>query len=90
MITGTSFKIAESGVRLDAALLAQYPSSTRSFCRDAVTAGNVTVNGRLARKGDKLRAGDTVDVKELMEVAVPSPHLLQHFLPMTLSHMMRL
>ena len=67
MITERSFKVNESGVRLDAALLAQFPSSTRAFCRDAVADGHVTVNGHPARKGDKLRAGDTVEIGELME-----------------------
>ena len=67
MIEEKSFKVEESGVRLDAALLARFPSSTRAFCRDAVSDGKVLVNGRPARKGDKLRAGDAVEVKELLE-----------------------
>ena len=67
MVSERSFRIPESGVRLDAALLAAFPSSTRAFCRDAVANGMVTVNGRAARKGDKLRAGDEVHVKELLE-----------------------
>ena len=67
MIAGRSFIAEASGVRLDAALLAAFPSSTRAFCRDAVSGGLVTVNGRAARKGDRLRAGDAVEVKELLE-----------------------
>jgi len=67
MIEERSFNVEESGVRLDAALLARFPSSTRAFCRDAVAEGLVSVNGRPARKGDKLRAGDIVEVKALLE-----------------------
>ena len=67
MIDNASFTAEQSGVRLDAALLTAFPSSTRAFCRDAVAAGNVRVNGRPARKGDRLRAGDAVSVSGLME-----------------------
>ena len=59
----------QGGVRLDAALLAQFPSSTRAFCRDACAAGDVVVDGRPAIKGMKLRGGETVLVRRLAEAA---------------------
>lgn len=67
MIENVKFKNEESGVRLDAALLNRFPTSTRSFCKDAVEAGTVTVNGRPTRKGTKLRAGDSIEVLSLKE-----------------------
>ena len=67
MIKDSSFEVAAGGVRLDAALLSRYPSSTRAFCRDAVSNGAVTVNGRPAAKGLKLRSGDRVAVSALLE-----------------------
>ena len=56
-------------MRLDAALLHVIPSTTRAFVKEAITAGNVLVNGRPAAKGLKLRGGETVVVKELLEAA---------------------
>ena len=61
--------IQEGGVRLDAALLRVIPSTTRAFVKEAIAAGNVLVNGRPAAKGLKLRGGETVVVKELLEAA---------------------
>jgi 23S rRNA pseudouridine1911/1915/1917 synthase len=59
----------ESGTRLDAALLARFPTSTRAFCRQAVESGQVQVNGRPCLKGHKLRPGDTVAVDALKEAS---------------------
>jgi 23S rRNA pseudouridine1911/1915/1917 synthase len=58
---------AETGIRLDAAVHAQCPASTRALIRRAIAAGGVTVNGRAADKGDKLDAGDAVAVRSLPE-----------------------
>ena len=69
MIEGAVFKCATGGVRLDAALLVQFPTSTRAFCREACEDGAVKVNGRVANKGLKLRGGDTVEVAALAEVS---------------------
>ena len=44
MIEGAVFKCATGGVRLDAALLVQFPTSTRAFCREACEEGAVKVN----------------------------------------------
>lgn len=54
---------------MDAALLRVTPSTTRAFVKEAIAAGNVLVNGRPAAKGLKLRGGETVVVKELLEAA---------------------
>lgn len=69
MIKDKTIEIQEGGVRLDAALLHVIPSTTRAFVKEAIAAGNVLVNGRPAAKGLKLRGGETVVVKELLEAA---------------------
>ncbi len=68
MIENVSF-IASGGIRLDAALLVQFPSSTRAFVREACAEGAVKVNGRPAEKGRKLKGGETVEVVALAESA---------------------
>lgn len=60
---------AQGGIRLDAALLMQFPSSTRAFVRAACAAGAVWVNGRVAVKGQKLHGGETVTVGYLAEAS---------------------
>lgn len=67
MIEDLAFEQEEGGVRLDAALLRAVPSSTRSFVREAIERGDVLVNGRRAAKGLKLRGGETVRVRGLLE-----------------------
>ncbi|MCQ2389586.1 MAG: RluA family pseudouridine synthase [Kiritimatiellae bacterium] len=68
MIEGASFICETGGIRLDAALFIRFPSSTRAFCREAVEAGGVAVNGRIVRrKGVRLAAGDRVAVARLDE-----------------------
>ena len=75
MISDKSIEISESGVRLDAALLRAFPTTTRSFIRDAVGCGKVLVRSggaaeaRPAVKGMKLRTGSIVVVKELLEAS---------------------
>ncbi len=68
MLNG-KYKTEENGVgkRLDAFLLELCPTSTRSFVREAIQGGRVTLNGRIAPKGVKLRLGDEVIVRELLE-----------------------
>ena len=77
MIEDRTFTVEEGGVRLDAALLLMFPSSTRAFVREAVADGAVLVDGRRAAKGMKLRGGEKVEVRELAEerdnVAAPDP-----------------
>ena len=69
MIENASFQVATSGVRLDAALLSRFPTSTRAFCREACAAGHVLVNGRPALKGQKLPTGAQVQVIRLAEAS---------------------
>lgn len=69
MIENVSFQVETSGVRLDAALLSRFPTSTRAFCREACAAGLVTVNGHSALKGQKLSPGMQVLVKRLAEAS---------------------
>jgi len=69
MISDRILAVNEGGVRLDAALLAAFPSSTRAFVKEAISAGDILVNGRRAAKGLKLRGGEAVTVKRLLEEA---------------------
>ena len=67
MIENQEFIQGEGGVRLDAALFARYPTSSRAFCREACAGGAILVDGRPAIKGLKLRGGETIRVVELAE-----------------------
>ena len=67
MIENRAFRVEQGGVRLDAALLNAFPSSSRAFVREAVERGDVLVDGRRAAKGLKLRGGETVAVSALAE-----------------------
>ncbi len=58
-----------AGVRLDAAVLACCPTSTRPLVRRAIEAGAVTLNGQPADKGIKLHAGDEVGIARLLEAS---------------------
>ena len=67
MITASKFVMLEGGVRLDAALLNHFPTTTRAFVREAIERGEVMVNGRNAAKGLKLKGGETIEIKTLLE-----------------------
>ena len=69
MISGQTISAGKGGVRLDAALLAAFPTSTRAFVREAIAAGDVLVDGRRATKGAKLRGGERIEVRSLAETA---------------------
>ena len=75
MITGRTVANARGGVRLDAALLEAFPGTTRAFVRDAIASGGILVASgesgapRPAAKGMKLRGGETIVVRELMEAS---------------------
>lgn len=56
-----------AGQRLDQALAALFADITRSQLQQWIEDGRVTLNGRVPRKRDKVKAGDAV------EVAVPPP-----------------
>ena len=67
MIQNTIIEIKEGGVRLDAAILNAFSSTTRAFVKDAIAAGDILVNGRPASKGLKLHGGETIAIRELLE-----------------------
>lgn len=72
MITHHQFTVAEGGVRLDAAILRAFPTTTRAFVREAIAAGEVMIAAegaepRRADKGLKLRPGTTIVVRSLLE-----------------------
>ncbi|MBQ6136781.1 MAG: RluA family pseudouridine synthase [Kiritimatiellae bacterium] len=69
MIENRTIRVEEGGVRLDAAVLLRFPSSTRAFVREAVESGGVLVDGRRAPKGLKLRGGETITVLSLAEAS---------------------
>lgn len=74
MIKDRTIRVKEGGVRLDAALLHAFPSTTRAFVKDAIAAGNVLIGAgapsspqKKAAKGLKLRGGEIIVVRELLE-----------------------
>ena len=67
MIENRTLQAKEGGVRLDAALLLAFPTSTRAFVREAIERGEVLVDGRRAAKGLKLRGTETLEVRALAE-----------------------
>ena len=73
MVSGRTVTNTRGGVRLDAALLDAFPSTTRAFVREAIARGDVLVAAnasappRQAAKGMKLRGGEVIVVRELME-----------------------
>lgn len=74
MIKGATVEIKEGGVRLDAALLRSFPSTTRAFVREAIADGQILIANRdeaphRAPKGLKLRGGEMIVVNELLEAA---------------------
>ena len=66
MISGKTIS-AQGGARLDAAVLAAFPTTSRAFVREAVESGQILVDGRRAPKGLKLRGGETISIAELAE-----------------------
>jgi len=72
MISNVTFVVEneEAGKRFDMVLAARFPSSSRSFCKEAVLHGAVSINGKVCRnKGEKLVAGQTVVIDQLLEAA---------------------
>ncbi len=70
---------AGEGIRVDRFVRGLAPGSTRALVLEAVGVGSVRVNGARAAKGDRLRAGDRVEVLELAEArdvrVEPNPDL---------------
>ena len=73
MVSNATVKVERGGVRVDAALLAAFPTSSRAFVRDAIARGDVLLAAspsaapRPVAKGAKLRGGETIVVRELLE-----------------------
>ena len=72
MICDKEIAVGEGGVRLDAAVLHAFPTATNSFVRSAIAKGDILVAhggsaARSAAKGLKMRAGDVIFVRRLLE-----------------------
>ena len=80
LIRNRTIEIKEGGVRLDAAILNAFPSTTRAFVKDAIASGDVLIadpvrpcttlknpNLHRATKGLKLRGGETVIIRAILE-----------------------
>ena len=57
----------EEGARLDLAVLARFPESTRAYVRAAIQRGEILLNGARAERAARLKAGDAVEVVALLE-----------------------
>lgn len=67
MIANRIFEPSAPGARLDAAVLAAFPTTTRAFVREAVENGGILVDGRTAKKGMKLSGREKIEIVELPE-----------------------
>lgn len=67
MIKNITIKAKQSGVRLDAALFTEFPSSSKAFIKAAIETGGVLVNSRRTAKGLKLKGGENIEIIELLE-----------------------
>jgi 23S rRNA pseudouridine1911/1915/1917 synthase len=68
----TQVPSAYAGQRLDQALAALFPERTRSLLQQWIADGRVRLDGKIPRKRDKLRGGETV------EIDVPPPPEIAH------------
>lgn len=68
-----SVEASEEGARLDAFLVARAPDMSRKKARDVIAAGQVRINGRRRKKGDRVQAGDQVTMAALPEPSDFSP-----------------
>lgn len=69
MIHREHHTISGSGTRLDRFLLNTYPWLDRPTAGELLAAGQITRNGRPARKGAKLAAGDILECRDIPEPA---------------------
>ena len=79
MIPRDQRTVSGTGERLDRHLLNAYPWLDRATVEDLLVSGRVRLNGRPAKKGAKLAAGDVLDCREIPEPAdlklQPNPDL---------------
>ena len=84
MIARDQHAIQGSGERLDRFLLNTYPWLDRATVEDLLASGRVRLNGRPAKKGAKLAAGDSLECRDIPEPAdlrlQPNPDLPLHIL----------
>ncbi len=68
-MTTATFSVSESsaGLRLDRFLSEKLPEYSRSFLQRLIESGNVTVDDRRVRPGERVRAG------QLVQVSIPPP-----------------
>ena len=69
MIARDQRTVAGSGERLDRHLLNAYPWLDRATVEALLAAGQIRLNGRPAKKGAKLAAGDVLDCRDVPEPA---------------------
>ena len=69
MIPSQQHVVAGSGERLDRHLLRLFPWLDRATVEDLLAAGRILLNGRPAKKGAKLAAGDVLDCRDVPEPA---------------------
>ena len=69
MIARDQRPVAGSGERLDRHLLNAYPWLDRATVEALLAAGQIRLNGRPAKKGAKLAAGDVLDCRDIPEPA---------------------
>lgn len=64
---------SESGQRLDVFCVAQLPQLSRAFLQKAIKAGQITVNGKLVKPRQILKAGDEVAANIASEIPATPP-----------------
>lgn len=60
----------EQGMRLDAYVIKCMPSLSRSYVKKLIEAGNITINGKAVKSGEKIKEGYTIVID------VPEPQTL--------------
>ena len=62
----------ESGARLDSFLAQKFPQYTRSYLKQLISEGNVSLNGQAVKASAKVKGGDeiTLHIPELWETAI--------------------
>lgn len=85
MISLEQHLISNAGERLDRHLLRLYPWLDRTLLGELIAQGQISLNGRTAKKGVRLAAGDRIEVRDIPEPEdmrlQPNPKL-----PLTVLH----
>jgi 23S rRNA pseudouridine1911/1915/1917 synthase len=75
------FSVEEITARLDAFLVAQLPDLSKNRARELCENGQVFINGKLAKSGESLKPGDTVEVADFLGNVAANPASLDGVLP---------